>query len=1006
MHPDDLDDTHLCIKCNATIIGLTEYIEHRKQRCVIAEKGTSEAPGGTSQPVTTSSTNQVSPPIISRINLDHTYDGFHFAEPEAPSSYLRKTAASHGGKTSKSLSEAYGLPYDLGADVFFSSLQLQSVSTGGKTRQERPKDDAWPPPRTDPLMKAVREHEDAVFKPLKFHHDSPEASEEEDEDEDPDDFDHEPEEDDEEYDVRRSVHSPPAVPAGHTGGKWKPEHRPQLRHAHIERISPTWEEPGEEAFAQAHPPEDHTKGKWVPGSKQLEYRENIDLTKLGQPGGSTCWCNICCRRFKSRSNYEQHLRSSYHMKKADAERQLEQATLATKDLTLSKEFAVAKEVKETEQPAVPKKRRRRANLLRCDLCRHTMARQLMGKHLISHFHYRRLQQQPDPLKRQASLQDILIHMGSIVRQSPFQCLPCRFYANTEETFLDHWRARSHVSLTKKLGGNFWCGYCQFECGSNEDMWLHLLDTSHKEVLMVLNRSVPICIAQRRMLECSACDMSFLFNFQLRRHFAAEHPGQAATGTAADDYQCRFRCGLCGNPQKSRMALQRHEKHKHHLARYYCAICRLQFHTPLEARRHRSLMQHKLKARPKKAPASPHPDKEIEHILRQVLDETPDSQGPAKKKKIVRKKCANCEEIFDSVETLSQHRNEMHPTDNHECLSCGLSFQSAQALGRHTRSCKPLASTSSASSKKESSLHSCDQCQFRSKFESDLIYHRLFHDRTGTIGKDEVLQCPLCPKNFKKHSLRAHLRNHTDERIFKCAECNQKFARRHNLKNHVAAVHGKKEDQEATKLANKKKADAKDKPKYECKTCGKILVKKYSLKLHELSHTNSLKRTFSCDVPDCSYAGLTPESLKTHLASHSKGSHKCDREKCTYVGKSELHLRRHLKSAHTADEEGGTDGREWFSCDQCEFRARTKTHLRRHSLRHSGQKPHQCPHCSFQCSTIDNLRKHIVRTGKHPGKFVYECEECKTPNPDRDSPAIFKSNSFKEYQKHLAEHAKD
>lgn len=158
-------------------------------------------------------------------------------------------------------------------------------------RQDRPKEESWTAPRGDPLLKAVREHDEAVFKPLNFDHDSPEASEEEEDEEEADDFD--AEEDEEEYDVRR--HSPPTVPATHTGGKWKPEHRPQLRHPHIERISPSWDEPPEESYT--HPPADHTKGKWVPGSKQLEYRENIDLTKLEQPGASY-WCNICCRRLK------------------------------------------------------------------------------------------------------------------------------------------------------------------------------------------------------------------------------------------------------------------------------------------------------------------------------------------------------------------------------------------------------------------------------------------------------------------------------------------------------------------------------------------------------------------------------------------------------------------------------------------------------------------------------------------------------------------------------------
>lgn len=158
MNEDHLEDTHLCIRCNATILGLSKYIDHRKRNCLIT--GKQNASPKTDGRTRISADTHVSATLISSSNLDHSYDGFHFTEPEAPSSYLRKTAASHGGKTSKSLTEAYDLPYELGADLFFSSLQLQSVATGGKIgsvpRQERSKDESWSAPAGDPLLKAVR----------------------------------------------------------------------------------------------------------------------------------------------------------------------------------------------------------------------------------------------------------------------------------------------------------------------------------------------------------------------------------------------------------------------------------------------------------------------------------------------------------------------------------------------------------------------------------------------------------------------------------------------------------------------------------------------------------------------------------------------------------------------------------------------------------------------------------------------------------------------------------
>ncbi|XP_017854777.1 zinc finger protein 615 [Drosophila busckii] len=982
---DELEDTHLCIKCNATIVGLSKYIEHRKSNCLsLASAPHAAKPLATPTTTPTSTSAAASPTIMSRSNLEHSYGGFHFhAEAEPPSS--------HGGKGAK-LTEAYDLNYELGADVFFSSLKLQSVSTGGKTsaRAERAakEESSWHA-STDPLLKAVRDNEDAVYQTLKFVH-SPEPSEEEEEEDDEFEGEGEGEEyveheadADEDYETRR--HSPPTVPASHTGGKWRPEQRPHLRHTHLARLSPSWDEPSEElGVHELHPPAEHTHGKWVPGSKQLEYRENIDLTKLQphQESPPSFWCNICCRRLKSRSNYDQHLRSGYHQRRADAEQQLAQANLEGVRLTLSHDFDPANTTASPASalPAPPPsqrqlcRRRRRANFIRCDVCRHSMARHLIGKHLISHYHYRRLQQQQTPQRRQQALHDILQHMGSIVRQAPFQCLPCRFYANTEASFQDHWRSAEHLELTNSLGGNFWCSFCQFECGSNDVMLQHLSSAMHKEVLLALNRSVPVSIAQRRALHCSVCNASFLYNAQLRRHLASEHAGQLATGSAADDYQCRFHCALCGAAQKSRVALQRHEKHKHRLAKYFCAICRLEFETPQQARRHRSLVQHKRRAQ--RAQPRKSTEQEIEQLLRQVLEdqESADASGS------------------------SSSKQPAQPTlmNTHSCLSCGSSFQSAQALGRHTRSCQPppapaASAASSSSSSPSSKSWACDQCSFKAQYEADLLYHRFYHTRSSVIGKQELLRCPLCPKQFRKHSLRAHLRNHTNERIFECGQCQAKFARRHNLKAHVSVMHDAAGKQtKATEQPKQRQQFQQPKAKFTCSTCGKVLAKKYSLKLHERTHTATAP-SYRCHQENCQYAGLTAEGLKIHMASHAEGEHKCPHENCSYVGKSTLHLKRHLKSHATTGER--------FGCSVCEFSTRIKAHLKRHMQRHTGAKPIGCPHCEFQCSSLDVLRKHILKTGKHPGKCMYECATCKEQEVDNR----FQSNSHKEYQMHLATH---
>lgn len=44
---------------------------------------------------------------------------------------------------------------------------------------------------------------------------------------------------------------------------------------------------------------------------------------------------------------------------------------------------------------------------------------------------------------------------------------------------------------------------------------------------------------------------------------------------------------------------------------------------------------------------------------------------------------------------------------------------------------------------------------------------------------------------------------------------------------------------------------------------------------------------------------------------------------------------------------------------------------------------------------ENLRKHVICTGKHPGRFLYECQQC-----DGKSNKSFGTNNLKEYKMHL------
>lgn len=92
-------------------------------------------------------------------------------------------------------------------------------------------------------------------------------------------------------------------------------------------------------------------------------------------------------------------------------------------------------------------RRREKEFLSCEMCRSRVRRPQMGKHLLSHYHCRVAGVNPcSPSARRFLLEN----MANVVRQCSFQCAPCRFYCNTEDTFLLHWRSDLHARTLERV----------------------------------------------------------------------------------------------------------------------------------------------------------------------------------------------------------------------------------------------------------------------------------------------------------------------------------------------------------------------------------------------------------------------------------------------------------------------------------------------------------------------------------------------------------------------------
>lgn len=1005
------DDTHLCIKCSSTIIGLENYVRHRKSQCsknVAAQTPTDiDVPGHPYREFE-----------FPDINEHHASDGHIMSLPanESP----KVVDAEYKTETEKSAVES-----DLGADFFFSLLNLQSSakhkqsvaatqrqestdkaevkkSTGKKGTPNEPGSsiheniDEWidgsATGGTEKLMKAVNEIS-GTKKPCyefknniysyEYSHDSPEPpNEEEDEDED---------EHDEEYN---------APPHTHTGGKWKPSDR---AHRSIVSSSARWYErwdtqadnhPAGAPVAphdddeELQPPPTHTKGKWVPGTKitKLDYKEQA-LPE--QEFTEQLWCNSCNRKLSSRAVYERHLRSKLHLKHAQPEKDLEKASLPLPriaDMVIPAK-TTEKNPKAAESINPRKKRNRLCNYIKCSTCKTRLRRYLYGKHLISHYHYRRMSKKPHE-----SYVTVLKNIHRIVLQSPFQCQPCRFYVNTHEAFLQHWDSLEHFERCRPSSSRFWCSFCKFECDGGFEMRAHLVSAEHLEVVLAINRSVPIIIRRRTAIACGKCHQEFLYNIELRRH-AVQCSDSVPVGTGSDAYQSKHRCADCSRHFKSISAVQRHMINEHQRKLYFCGPCNLTFADSVASRRHRVTTAHKvntLKLRSTKG------------ITRQ---------------------CKFCGEVVADLLELKSHLRKQHPSESHPCYMCGENYVLPQELSRHIRdevcrqpkpnAIKPDSSPTSTSmielpivplcdsdaaavaeSRETECLiedsdvfvdgenyevlteWGCEFCEFHTSSESERIFHTTMHeyDRKSI----EKIPCPICSRIFGKSSLRCHLRLHTNERIYPCDKCSLSFTRKYNLKDHIRRVH-----------LNETLSYTPASPErlFECPICRKIFKRKSILDQHMHCHRDVIAvKVFQCPEPNCLFNGRSAAELRMHQTVHiDEKSVYCDVAGCNYRTKTTVLLRRHHRAQHS------DAAVQMFKCKHCLFSTKVSSHVKRHERIHSGVKPFKCPHCDYESNNQENLRKHVISTNRHPGRFLYECKHCA---------GAFATNNTKEYQTHL------
>ncbi|CAG2180587.1 unnamed protein product, partial [Oppiella nova] len=314
---------------------------------------------------------------------------------------------------------------------------------------------------------------------------------------------------------------------------------------------------------------------------------------------------------------------------------------------------------------------------------------------------------------------------------------------------------------------------------------------------------------------------------------------------------------------------------------------------------------------------------------------------------------------------------------------------------------------------------CPTCDFKTDRQSTHLLHSVNHEMPVPSDDKPALQsandliakrhirrsedkyrCPVCRQAYICRDLRHHINGHLNETPYECIQCDKKFSKLVYLRNHEKTHSTVKDKSCATcgarfasnkLLRNHAKThDSSRERTVRCDVCGAEFYSKFVLRAHLLRHTPAADRPFKCEAPGCRRAFVNRRELSEHSMVHSAPGDDSQKvllcDQCVYKTRSVSALRRHYRQ-HTGDKP--------FKCKFCDFKAHLSSNLSRHMRVHTGAKPYSCPYCSYVCNTQENVRKHILKTRKHNGLFVYPCAHCD-----------HKTNLFTEFRHHLRERHSD
>lgn len=298
----------------------------------------------------------------------------------------------------------------------------------------------------------------------------------------------------------------------------------------------------------------------------------------------------------------------------------------------------------------------------------------------------------------------------------------------------------------------------------------------------------------------------------------------------------------------------------------------------------------------------------------------------------------------------------------------------------------------------SSIYTCDECPFATKFKSNIQVHIKSHIRS------RKLKCDKCNFSCKyKFRMAKHKKLHTVDYRFKCLNCHyasnffapikRHWTRRRHMVVNTKIMYTSEKNQTAHKslkphISDDQRRKVLNSESYECQNRNDNNEQETGIKIIfdsvvERQKANVPYVASSVDKP---YSEVLPSYNKVYQCSN-----------CHYFSKDNKVMLDH-KDTHLK-------GQKYYSCNKCPFITIHAANIKQHIRNHSGSKNFTCKQCNYTCTYEYQMEKHVKLHSNNPenGSVKYVANVAKV---HRCKKCDFKAATLQDVQVHQKVHFHD